>query len=279
MPETNLISNGLVINLHFTDRCNYHCKFCYARFGVTPLSFNDWKTIISNILNETKVKRFNLAGGEPLAAPYLQSLIDYIHSRGVDCSIITNGSLLTDEFIRRNSGKLSMIGISIDGTTHEDDLKIGRADTHGRTLSKSRLIELAKQIHDAGIILKINTVVNSLNQDCDFTGLMADLQPERWKILRMICIKDVNDTQKDLLVDDQQFEAFVKRHSALSPVVEDSDDILHAYVVVNPYGQLVDNSSGSYQMSRTLLKHSFVEEFSKVGIDVAKYQKRYQPAA
>ena len=272
-------ADGLVINLHFTDACNFRCKFCHSHFEKTHLSLDNWKKIIDNIMNDVKVKRFNLAGGEPLAAPYIQQLIDYIHSVGVDCSIITNGSLLTEDFICKNAGKISMIGISVDGLTHEDDLKIGRADSAGRTLSKKRLVKLARCIHNVGITLKINTVVNALNWDRNFSDLLAETKPERWKILRMISIQGVNDSEDNLSVTDQQFDAFVKSHLTQSPVVEDSEDIIKAYVIVNPHGQLVDNSSGRYSMSNSLLTHSFIEEFSKVGMDFAKYMKRYQAAA
>ena len=74
--------------------------------SVRLLSLDDWKKIIDNIVCDVQVKRFNLAGGEPLAAPYVQGMIDYIHACGVDCSIITNGSLLTPGFVRRNSESL-----------------------------------------------------------------------------------------------------------------------------------------------------------------------------
>ena len=73
---------------------------------VRLLSLDDWKKIIDNIVCDVQVKRFNLAGGEPLAAPYVQGMIDYIHACGVDCSSITNGSLLTPGFVRRNSESL-----------------------------------------------------------------------------------------------------------------------------------------------------------------------------
>lgn len=271
-------ADGLVINLHFTDVCNYHCKFCFARFGVTPLSLKDWKEIVNNIVRDTHVKRFNLAGGEPLAAPFVQELIDHIHSVGVDCSLITNGSLLTPQFIERNAGKLSMIGISVDGITHEENLQLGRANAAGKTLSNERLAALAGTIHQVGMKLKINTVVNALNHNDDFSALIGTLKPDRWKILRMIQIEAIND-QTNLTVSNGEFERFVARHEAFSPVVEDTEDIIHAYVVINPYGQLVDNSDGQYRMSKSLIFSSFSTEFAKVGMDLARYQKRYQAAA
>ena len=278
MKNLNL-ADGVVINLHFTDACNFHCKFCHSHFEKTYLSLNDWKRIIDNIMNDVKVKRFNLAGGEPLLSPYLQDLVDYIHSVGVDSSIITNGFYLDSDFIVRNTGKISMIGISIDGVSSEDDLAIGRADRMGRTLPKNKLHELARQIHEAGMTLKVNTVVNALNYNHDFAGLIGALRPKRWKILRMISIKGVNDALDNLTITDQQFNTFVERHGKLSPIVEDTSDIIHAYIVVNPQGQLVDNSTGAYWMSNSLLTHSFAGEFSKVGMDLAKYKKRYQTVA
>ncbi|MBE6376816.1 MAG: radical SAM protein [Lentisphaerae bacterium] len=273
------LDSGLVINLHFTNACNFHCKFCHSRFEKSKLSLQDWKKIIGNIMKGAKVKRFNLAGGEPLAAPYIQELIDHIHSVGVDCSLITNGYLLDSAFIRKNAGKVSMIGISVDGVSRQEDIAIGRADCHGNTLDKNRLIDLADEIHAAGITLKINTVVNALNQHCDFSALIGRLRPERWKILRMICIKDVNDSQTDLQVSDAQFRAFVKRHIDFAPVVEDSADIFHAYIVVDPEGRLVDNSSGAYRMSNPLATNPFDREFDRIGMDFDRYSKRYQSIA
>ena len=249
--------NGKVINLHYTDICNYRCRFCYARFGTTPLSLDDWKKIIDHIVCDVRVKRFNLAGGEPLAAPYVQGMIDYIHACGVDCSIITNGSLLTTEFIRRNAGKISMIGISVDGLSETENRLLGRVDGMGRSLRREDLAEKAAAIHEAGMKFKVNTVVNAVNCGDDFSDLIKEIRPDRWKLLRMIAIEGSNDSGRDLLVSDEQFAAFAERHAALHPVVENTSDIVSAYIVINPHGQLIDNSQGRYQESESLLHSSW----------------------
>ena len=279
MTTASDLLNGLVINLHYTEACNYRCRQCYARFGVTPLRFEDWKRIIDNISNSVVVRRFNLAGGEPLACSYIQQMIDYIHSQGIDCSIITNGSLLTPEFIRTNAGKLSMIGISVDAVTHEDNLRLARVNALGQTLSGDRLRLLARTIHAAGMTLKINTVVNTVNTSLDFTGLIRELAPERWKLLRMIRIDGVNDSSSDLLVNDKQFASFVLRHQALSPEVENTDDIVNSYIFVNPHGQLVNNTGGHYQNGKSLLDHPFRTELRNSGFNLIRYTKRYLAAA
>ena len=264
-----------VINLHYTERCNYRCRFCHSRFGKTPLGLEDWKKIIGNILHDVTVPRFNLAGGEPLAAPYVQELVDFIHELGIDVSIITNGSYLSPEWIRSNRGKISMIGISVDALTHEQNVLLGRVNEKKESLSAERLSELASEIHRAGMKLKINTVVNSVNCSLDFTDLIRDLAPERWKLLRMIQINGVNDGGKSLLVSDREFADFVARHRALSPVVEDTDDIVNAYIVVNPFGELINNSGHHYTTTESLLDHGFLEEFSKIPFREDAYRKRY----
>ena len=278
MTEANSNPDSKVVNLHYTDRCNYRCRFCHCRFQKTPLAMDDWRKIIDNISSGISVRRFNLAGGEPLAGEYVQEMIDYIAARGIDCSIITNGSLLSPDFIVRNRGKLQMIGISVDGLDYADNSQIGRIDHDGRELSKDRLAELAKAVHAAGIRLKINTVVNAVNCRKDFAPLIQQLAPERWKLLRMLHYDHANDIGLNLMVSDEEFWGFVSRHRHLHPVVEDGDDMVNSYIVVNPQGRILTNSSVRFDATESLVNHPFREEFSKISFCEESYQKRYQTA-
>ena len=268
----------LVVNLHYTDICNYRCRFCHSRFGRTPLGLEEWKRIVSNITRDVDVRRFNLAGGEPLAAPFAQGLIDHIHGLGIPVSVITNGSLLTPSWIDANRNKLSMIGISVDAFRHEDNCRLGRVNGAGQSLSMSRLGELARAIHAAGIRLKINTVVNRVNCRQDFHALVAAVRPDRWKLLRMIRIEGTNDHADDLLVSGAEFEAFAARHADCRPVVENTADIVNAYIVVNPMGRLLDNTGGRYRETPSLLDHSFGKVFPSVAFDRRAYERRYKAA-
>lgn len=277
-PRSMKEYEDLVVNLHYTDICNYRCRFCHSRFGKTPLGLEEWKRIIANIVKDVDVRRFNLAGGEPLAAPFAQELIDHIHGLGIPVSVITNGSLLTPSWIDANRNKLSMIGISVDATDHADNVRLGRINGAGLSLSKERLVELARSIHAAGIRLKINTVVNRVNCHRDFHELVESVRPDRWKLLRMIRIEGTNDHADDLLVSDAEFEAFASRHADCRPVVENAEDIVNAYVVVNPMGRLLDNTGGRYRETPSLLAHSFGEVFPAVAFDRRAYERRYKAA-
>lgn len=268
----------MVVNLHFTHACNYRCRFCHSQFQKSPLGLKDWEKIVDNVAGGLKVRRFNLAGGEPLASPYVQGLVDAIHDRGYDASIITNGSLLTPDFIARNAGKLSMVGLSVDALTDADNAAIGRVDARGRSLTAARLESLARVVRNAGMKLKVNTVVNRVNKDRDFGGLLRAIAPDRWKVFRMLMLDGVNDAAADLAVTDREFRAFVDRHAAFHPVVEKTEDIVSAYIVINPDGRLIDNSRGSVVLSDSLLDAPFAREFAKIAFNYAAYAKRYAGA-
>lgn len=269
----------MVVNLHFTDFCNCHCRFCHSRFQRSHLGLSDWEKIIDNIAGDLKVRRFNLAGGEPLASPFIQHLIDAIHDRGYDASVITNGLLLTPEFITRNIGKLSMIGISVDGVADEDHRAIGRVNARGESMTGERFVETARMIHEAGMRLKVNTVVNALNKNKDFSEVLQAAMPDRWKVFRMLLLNGMNDDAADLAVTDDEFRDFVARHQAFNPVVEDSGDIVSSYIVVDPDGKLIDNSRGSSVTTDSLVGSRFRDEFAKIGFNLDAYLKRYAQAA
>ncbi len=275
MLNLNTTNNSKVVNLHYTNRCNYRCRFCHSHFQKTPLTFDDWKKIIDNIMTGMEVERFNLAGGEPLACEYIQDMIDYISFKQVKCSIITNGSLLSEAFIRNNRHKLSMIGISVDGLSHLQNTRLGRIDKSGNDLSIERLQELATIIHGEDIKLKINTVVNAINYKDDFSNLIKMLAPERWKLLRMLHFDNANDSSKTLMISDDDFNAFAHRHQHLHPIVEDKNDIVNSYIVVTPEGKLINNANERYQLTESLLTHSFATEFAKIPFSEEAYQKRY----
>ena len=53
---------------------------------------------ISKYFKTNKIKgRINIAGGEPLVSRNIDKLIEYIHSKDILVSIITNGYLLNED--------------------------------------------------------------------------------------------------------------------------------------------------------------------------------------
>lgn len=96
------MSKTYKVNLHITNTCNCSCRHCFSHFSESkPLSVDDWKRVVDNCISETKVTEFNIAGGEPLLYPALIDLVQYIRDKGIDVSIITNGILMTTEWVKR----------------------------------------------------------------------------------------------------------------------------------------------------------------------------------
>lgn len=283
----------LVINYHITEKCNYDCHYCYAKWAKPNELHRNWdemKSVLTRLadyfLSPNPIQqqlgyqsvRLNFAGGEPLLLKqrFIEAL-DYAIQLGFGASIITNGHLITDEFITQHSHKLQMIGISYDACDLHVQQQIGRATASGRVLSPERLHSIFRQIKAASpkTDLKINTVVTQFNTEEDFNVLMETLQPNKWKVLRVLPVFDSIQT-----ISDQQFDAFVERHQAVSYLmsVENNDSMTNSYLMLSPDGAFFQNGNGSdgYFKSRPLISTPIETALAETGFDVAKFAQRYK---
>ena len=283
----------LVINYHITEKCNYDCHYCYAKWAKPNelhRNLDDMKLVLNRLadyfLSPNSIQqqlgyqgvRLNFAGGEPLLLKqrFIDAL-DYAIELGFDTSIITNGHLITDEFITQHSHKLQMIGISYDAYGLDVQQKIGRATASGKVLPPERLQSIFQQVKTVSPLteLKINTVVNQFNTEEDFNALMEAIQPNKWKVLRVLPVFDSIQT-----ISDQQFDAFVERHQSVSHLmsVENNDSMTNSYLMLSPDGSFFQNGSGSqgYFKSRPLIYTPIETALAETGFDVAKFAQRYK---
>ena len=276
------MKNFHVVNYHITNRCNYHCTYCFGKFnGQKDPTLDDAKKIIDNIaLHFTQPNitdgRINFAGGEPTLYEHLDELIDYTSSLGIRASIVTNGSLLTPERIRSWQGKVSCIGISIDSIVCDTNLTIGRC-CQNKVISLSQWSKLAKAIHDCGIDLKINAVVSRLNLDEDLAELYRALKPKKIKLFQMHLIDGINDQANPYEITEREFESFCKRHRTFESVMvaEPYGSMENSYLMVNPEGEFQLNNNGIYQTFGNLNTTSLSEILKTVPLDSEKFSSRY----
>lgn len=223
-----------VFNLHFTDYCNFCCKHCFVKKKGKELSFETIKLIGDRLADYQKKHgihvRVNLAGGEPLLSKSIQNIIDYFYSLGLEVSIITNGYLLTEDFIKLNKNKLSMIGISIDTLNHDTNIRIGRC-FKGNTLSKEHLIYICKFIKDCGIVLKINTCITSINANEDINELLDLVKPDRVKVLRVFC-----DSSSKYNITDEEWNSVKRKYP--NAFCEDNEYMSSHYLIIDSEGNL-----------------------------------------
>lgn len=111
----------LEINIHITDKCNLKCTYCYSNFYSRhnpDISKQDILRIV-DAFYEMGVIEVSLIGGEPFLHPDFPEIVDYIKSRGLFCSAVTNGYFLRKHL--ETAKKLDMICVSMDGPEEIND--------------------------------------------------------------------------------------------------------------------------------------------------------------
>ncbi len=262
------------VNLHFTDFCNYNCKHCFVKKENYELSFDELKLIVDIIykyFRDNNINgRINLAGGEPLMSRNIDRLIDYIASKNIEVSIITNGYYLDDTFIDRHINQISTIGISVDSLNYDTNIKIGRC-FKANVLSKEQLIHICNKIKASGIKLKINTCLSKLNVNEDFNEFINEVKPNRYKILQMNC-DEFDVRNMDNVVSDDEAKSFLSRIK-YEYIYESKDDMRNSYIVIDSTGNISTNNSHASNIS--ILNYDFEVAIKMLNIDYNNYIKRY----
>ena len=125
IPQGNDIKIGSNLTIILSQLCNLACSYCYAQKSRSKeiLSKEKLKQVIDYVLQQpdNENKRFSfIGGGEPtLTWDLLEWAIKYIDSskkegQKVHCSIITNGTLLSDERIYFLKEHNVHVGISFE---------------------------------------------------------------------------------------------------------------------------------------------------------------------
>lgn len=253
----------LVINWHITEACNFSCRYCYAKWnGDEKELIHNWgrteklldeiasffapdnpSNPLQKALSWSSV-RLNVAGGEPLLYPgVVLRVLAHARSLGLNTSIITNGSRLSDDLMVQLAPLVSMIGVSIDSNSVLTNLGVGRVDRGGALLKTQELAVLLAKARTLNpeLNIKLNTVVNALNADEDMGKTLDAFRPDRWKVFRMLPV-----VTGDLAVSSEAFEAFVARHARFKDVmcVEDNDVMSESYLMLDPLGRFFQNTRG-----------------------------------
>ena len=265
------------VNFHVLEPCNMNCGFCFLPKG----RFLQPEHCISIIdkLAEFDFKKINFAGGEPTLLSWLPDLIARAKGHRMTTSIVTNGSRITDQWLDDLNGSLDWIGLSIDTVDSEKSIRVGRAIA-GIPITEEEYLNIIGEIKRHGIRLKINTVVNSVNWEEDFTRFIQLAKPERWKLFQVLPVKGQNDAQiDDFIITPEQFEAYVERNrivenDGISVVPENNEAMTESYVMIDPAGRFFDNVQDSYRYSEPILKVGVEEALKQVSIDPERFRQR-----
>lgn len=278
----------LVINWHITEACNYNCSYCFAKWGKPNelhRSLPEIEKFLDNLSeyfikgspplkNELGYKsvRLNFAGGEPmmLGSTFFIALM-LAKQKGFKTSIITNGHYLINGHLGFPKNALDMIGISFDSQDLNTRKKIGRVDRKGNSLSVEDLKAAFRNLVSTqkGIKTKINTVINKYNCDEDFSELITELKPYKWKVLQAMPYGD-----DQLLISRKRFDKFVAAHSGLGlPIFSESNSTMtESYLMLDPKGRF-------YQNSLSGAGYEYSESINLCGVENALAQIAFHPRA
>ena len=267
-----------VVNLHFVDYCNYRCSYCFVKKENIMTSFLNIKKIVDNLkryfASIDVYGRINLVGGEIFMCNYLQEVIDYIWHKGIKVSIVTNGSLLTKEFIESNRNKIESIGISVDSLNHDTNIKIGRC-SKGATLSKEKLVEICKIIKANKIKLKINHCLSKYNEKENIGDFINKISPDRFKIFQMSIVEGINDKSKNMQLSHEEFKTANDKYLNYNPIIEDASEMKSSYLMIDSKGDFyIDRSEAPIGNA---INEDFITLMDKATIDSVSFAKRYIP--
>ena len=142
-----------------TKNCNLRCLHCILgdHKSSQELTTHESLKAISRIV-QLGGKTLRITGGEPLIRKDLGLIIQEAHASGLGLDLITNGTMLDDDFLKKYRRCLGHIAISIDGQEKIHDHLRGKGSFVKSILS-------ARKIMDAGIDLSVYITIHSLNKD------------------------------------------------------------------------------------------------------------------
>ncbi|QSZ68368.1 SynChlorMet cassette radical SAM/SPASM protein ScmE [Methanofollis aquaemaris] len=152
------------VDLAITHHCNLRCTYCshFSSAGDAgrDLSTGEWLQFFEE-LNRCAVMDVTLQGGEPFCRADFFALVDGIVENRMRFSILSNGTLITDDLAASlaGTGRCNSIQVSIDGSTPEvHDTCRGRG-------SFARALEGISYLREHGIPVSVRVTLHRQNVD------------------------------------------------------------------------------------------------------------------
>ena len=276
----------IVINWHVTDKCNYSCLYCYAKYDKDETSkmlikdFDKSKLLLNEIYDFFTKKygddiKLNFAGGEPfLLKKYLIPIIIEAKKIGFITSFISNGSLLDEDTAIKLRDHIDIAGFSVDSFSDEVNIKIGRKTNNNKTLNKESLINVINLMKESGVKIKINSVISSMNKDEYMNNEMAEIAPDKWKVLKVLPVITNEYNVSELMFDD-----FLRKHvnTKFNISRECNEDMTESYIMIDPFRRFFQNQSKecNHYIYSDIINSNIDKCFKQIKFDIGKFKKRY----
>ncbi|CAI8006896.1 Radical S-adenosyl methionine domain-containing protein 2 [Geodia barretti] len=233
------------VNYHFTRQCNYHCGFCFHTAKTSFVLPIDEAKHGLDLLRDAGMEKINFSGGEPFVhkkGEFLGELVHYCKNtlQLPSVTIVSNGSLITEEWFRKYGESLDILAISCDSFDESTNSDIGRQQG-----SKNHLVSLTRVrqwCRDYKVAFKVNTVVNTYNWKEDMSQEILQLDPVRWKVFQCLLIEGENvgpearRNAESFVITDEQFKSFLDINDNVPQLVPESNTAMRdSYLILDEY--------------------------------------------
>ena len=269
------------VNYHFSRKCNYECGFCFHTSKTSHvLSLEQAKVGLTKLKN-AGMRKINFAGGEPFLYPkFLGELVVFCKEtlKLESVSIISNGSLIKENWMKKYAHCLDILGISCDSFNEEVNVKIGRGN--GKHIEN--IFKVRQLCYDYNIKFKLNTVVCKYNYSEEMNESIARLDPFRWKCFQVLIVKTENDGKdslrngQDFIISDEEYELFCAKHENQKCFIKESNSVMKSsYLILDEYMRFLDKGdSNEYKISESILDVEVDRALSQIKWDETSFYER-----
>lgn len=177
--EKGFYTNPLYIGYKITERCNQCCKHCWAGKSTNTHSYIEIIEAI-NKLEVLKPYLFAFTGGEPFIREDFLNILEYSVPKFPVIEILTNGTLLTEDIIRKLSHilkKNDVVHVSLDGL-RSAYLKQRQSDDF------FKVVKNIKYLKKYNINVRVHMTITEINVDdmVDVYKLCRKIQVDHFSV-------------------------------------------------------------------------------------------------
>jgi len=254
------------------------CEFCFhTTKNLSILPIGEAKRGL-RLLADAGMVKLNISGGEPFLKPdFIGEIFRFCKEdlQLKSCSVVNNGSKVTEKWLDTYGQYLDVMAISCDSFDPEVNVLLGRAE-NGSGEHIGRVFQVAEWCRQRSIKVKLNSVITKHNWLEDMNSSIEELSPMRWKVFQVLLLDSENtgkDTgslrdARDLVITDEQFQAFLARHKCQSSLVPESNQAMKdSYLNLDEEMRFLNCQDGGKKPGRSLLKVGVVEALKDAGYD------------
>lgn len=174
--------------LELTSKCNLKCRHCGSRcpsnIAGSQVDTPRLLRLIDEVTEHIPPREFMfcITGGEPLLRPDWDKICAYIAEKGYSWGMTTNGTLITEDVVRRmEETGMKTIAVSLDGLRESHEWLRNVKGSYEQALHGLELLVRSGQFQRVQVTTVVNT--KSLHDLEEMYHLLKDMGVLSWKIV------------------------------------------------------------------------------------------------